>query len=84
MRYALRKQGKLKEAFGEAFLAELNVSLELFFGARTLEQVLQLQQPAQPYPIINVPCYADSSIVYVLYCTKTVYDVQHLAFKERI
>lgn len=84
MRYALRRQERLKEAFGDAFLSELNVSLQLYFGAHTADEIQQQQHPAEPYPTINVPCFAESSIVYVLYCTQTMYDVQHLAFKETI
>jgi len=84
MRYALRRQDKLKEAFGDAFLAELNVSLKLFFDARTPEEVQQEQHPAEPYPTINVHCFADIDTVYVLYCTQLVYDVQHLAYKETL
>lgn len=92
MRYALRKQDKIKAHFepnGDEMLNRIKESLTRFFaadrsdfpeGLRDIEDDFN-HYPGDPYPTIAVNDVGDPNRMIEFYVTGQQYDVYHLAFK---
>ena len=74
MRYALRHQQKIEQAYGQQYVEQLLKCLTKFFDVYSSEEVLQAVKTDFPYPVLRVSQYD-------FYVTKQVYDVLHLALK---
>lgn len=74
-RFALRNQEKIKQAFGEERLNELLKALKLY-SAKYPKLSLNTIIEEGPYPSFVVDKVA------VLYVTRLMYDVYHVALKE--
>lgn len=89
MRFALRKQEKIKAAFGDETLTRIKESLTRYFaadrsdypeGLRTIEDDFN-QLPGEPYPTIDINDVGNDNRMIEFYVTGKKYDVYHLAFK---
>lgn len=92
MRYALRKQDKIKAHFepsGDEMLNRIKESLTRYFsanrsdfpeGLRDIEDDFN-HYPGDPYPTIAVNDVGDPDRMIEFYVTGQQYDVYHLAFK---
>lgn len=92
MRFALRRQNKIKAHFepnGDEMLKRIKESLTRFFAAdrsefpegyREIEDCFN-QLPGEPYPTIAVNDVGDPDRMIEFYVTGQQYDVYHLAFK---
>lgn len=74
-RFALRNQEKIKQAFGEERLNELLKSLKLYSAKYPKLSLNTIIEEGKPYPSFVVDKVA------VLYVTRLIYDVYHVAFK---
>jgi hypothetical protein len=83
MRYSLRNQNKIKNAFGDKFLRRLTASLESTFEDCTIEE-LDVQENIQPYPILCVHDASHIAGMILFYVVSKTLDVYNLAFKETI
>lgn len=92
MRWALRRQEKIKAAFepnGDDILTRIKESLTRYFSAdrsefpdgyREIEDDFN-QLPGEPYPTIAINDVGNDSRMIEFYVTGKQYDVFHLAFK---
>lgn len=92
MRFALRRQEKIKAAFepnGDEILARIKESLTRFFAAdrsefpegyREIEDCFN-QLPGEPYPTIAINDVGNDDRMIEFYVTGKQYDVYHVAFK---
>ena len=76
MRYALRKQQKIKEVLGDDTLSDLTNSLDKHFKENTSIKTME----GQPHPTIEVKSLNYVNKTLVFYHTKTLYDVYHLSY----
>lgn len=76
MRYALRNQDKLKEAFGDDGLKRMKDSLDSHFKEMAVLQVEKLE--GDKYPTMAVH---DRLQTITFFVTTQMFDVVHLAFK---
>ena len=77
-RFALRNQEKIKEVFGEERLNELLKALKLYSAKYPKLSLDIIIEEGKPYPSFVV------DKVDVLYITRLMYDVYHVALKEFI
>ena len=77
-RFALRNQEKIKQAFGEERLNELLKALNLYSDKYPKLSLNSIIEKGKPYPYFVVDKVA------VLYVTRLMYDVYHVALKEFI
>ena len=77
-RFALRNQEKIKEVFGEERLNELLKALKLYSAKYQKLSLNTIIEDGKPYPSFVVDKVA------VLYVTRLIYDVYHVALKEFI
>ena len=75
-RFALRNQEKIKQAFGEERLNELLKALKLYSAKYQNLSLNTIIEEGKPYPYFVVDKVA------VLYVTRMMYDVYHVALKE--
>lgn len=75
-RFALRNQEKIKQAFGEERLNELMKALKLYSDKYPKLSLNTIIEEGNPYPSFVVDKVA------VLYVTRLMYDVYHVALKE--
>ena len=75
-RFALRNQEKIKQAFGEERLNELLKALKLYSSKYPKLSLNTIIKDGKPYPSFVVDKVA------VLYVTRLMYDVYHVALKE--
>ena len=75
-RFALRNQEKIKEVFGEERLNELLKALKLYSAKYPKLSLNAIIEEGKPYPYFVV------DKVSVLYVTRLIYDVYHVALKE--
>ena len=75
-RFALRNQEKIKQAFGEERLNELLKALKLYSAKYQNLSLNTIIEEGKPYPYFVVDKVA------VLYVTRLIYDVYHVALKE--
>ena len=75
-RFALRNQEKIKQAFGEERLNELLKALKLYSAKYSNLSLNTIIEEGKPYPYFVVDKVA------VLYVTRLIYDVYHVALKE--
>ena len=75
-RFALRNQEKIKQAFGEERLNELQKALKQYSAKYPKWTLNKIIRDGKPYPTFIVDKVA------VLYVTYLVYDVYHVALKE--
>lgn len=75
-RFALRNQEKIKQAFGEERLNELMKALKLYSAKNPKLSLNTIIEEGKPYPSFIVDKVA------VLYVTRMMYDVYHVALKE--
>jgi len=92
MRFALRRQEKIKAAFepnGDEILARIKESLTRYFSAdrsefpegfRDIESDYN-QLPGEPYPTIAINDVGNANRMIEFYVTGKQYDVYHVAFK---
>lgn len=92
MRFALRKQDKIKAHFephGDEMLNRIKESLTRFFAAdrsefpegyREIEDCFN-QLPGEPYPTIAINDVGNDDRMIEFYVTGKQYDVYHVAFK---
>ena len=92
MRYALRKQEKIKAYFepnGDEMLNRIKESLTRYFSAdrsefpegfRDIESDYN-QLPGEPYPTIAINDVGNANRMIEFYVTGKQYDVYHVAFK---
>lgn len=92
MRFALRRQEKIKAAFepnGDEILARIKESLTRYFSAdrsefpegfRDIESDYN-QLPGEPYPTIAINDAGNPERMIEFYVTGKQYDVYHVAFK---
>lgn len=88
MRFALRKQEKIKVYFepnGDEMLNRIKESLTRYFSAdrsefRDIESDYN-QSPGEPYPTIAINDTGNPERMIEFYVTGKQYDVYHLAFK---
>lgn len=89
MRFALRKQEKIKAVFGDETLTRIKESLTRYFaadrsdypeGLRTIEDDFN-QLPGEPYSTIDINDVGNDNRMIEFYVTGKKYDVYHLAFK---
>lgn len=78
MRFTLRNQHKIKEAFSEVFLKELLGDLQTYF--RNSIKIEQYDINFK-FPIIKVP-RRNRDEIHILYVYGGKYDVLNLAYKE--
>ena len=92
MRYALRRQEKIKAAFepnGDEILTRINESLTRYFSADRSEYPEGLREieddfnqlPGEPYPTIAINDVGNDNRMIEFYVTGKQYDVYHVAFK---
>ena len=77
-RFALRNQEKIKQAFVEERLNELLKALKLYSAKYQKLSLNTIIEDGKPYPSFVVDKVA------VLYVTRLIYDVYHVALKEFI
>ena len=75
-RFALRNQEKIKQAFGEERLNELLKALKLYSDKYPKLSLNAIIEECKTYPYFVVDKVA------VLYVTRIMYDVYHVALKE--
>ena len=75
-RFALRNQDKIKQAFGEERLNELLKALKLYSSKYPKLSLNTIIKEGKPYPSFVVDKVA------ILYITRLMYDVYHVALKE--
>ena len=75
-RFALRNQDKIKQAFVEERLNELLKALKLYSSKYPKLSLNTIIKEGKPYPSFVVDKVA------VLYVTRLMYDVYHVALKE--
>lgn len=75
-RFALRNQEKIKQAFGEERLNELLKVLKLYSAKYSKLSLNTIIEECKPYPYFVVDKVA------ILYVTRLMYDVYHVALKE--
>lgn len=75
-RFALRNQEKIKQAFGEERLNELLKALKLYSAKYPKLSLDAIIEKGKPYPYFVIDNVA------VLYVTRLMYDVYHVALKE--
>ena len=75
-RFALRNQEKIKQEFGEERLNELLKALKLYSSKYPKLSLNTIIKEGKPYPSFVVDKVA------VLYVTRLMYDVYHVALKE--
>ena len=75
-RFALRNQEKIKEVLGEEMLNELLKALKLYSVKYPNLSLNTIIEDGKPYPYFVVDKVA------VLYVTRLIYDVYHVALKE--
>ena len=75
-RFALRNQEKIKQAFGEERLDELLKALKLYSAKYPKLSLNTIIKEGKTYPYFVVEKVA------VLYVTRLMYDVYHVALKE--
>ena len=75
-RFALRNQEKIKQAFGEDRLNELLKALNLYSAKYPKLSLNTIIEEGNPYPSFVVDKVA------ILYVTRLMYDVYHVALKE--
>ena len=75
-RFALRNQEKIKQAFGEERLNELLKALKLYSVKYQKLSLNTIIEEGKPYPSFVVDKVA------VLYATRLMYNVYHVALKE--
>nr|DAI10104.1 MAG TPA: hypothetical protein [Caudoviricetes sp.] len=92
MRFALRRQEKIKAAFepnGDEILTRIKESLTRYFsadrsdypeGLRTIEDDFN-QLPGEPYPTIAINDVGNNNRMIEFFVTGKQYDVYHVAFK---
>lgn len=92
MRWALRRQEKIKAAFepnGDDVLTRIKESLTRYFSAdrsefpdgyREIEDDFN-QFPGEPYPTIAINDVGNADRMIEFYVTGKQYDVYHVAFK---
>ena len=74
--FAIRNQEKIKQALGEARLNELLKALKLYSAKYPKLSLNTIIKEGKPYPSFVVDKVA------VLYVTRLMYDVYHVALKE--
>lgn len=82
MRYALRNQRKLKQAFGEPKLKQIIQSLNSFFSSNKV--IMTRNEQGVKYQAFTVPNVFQKDCFFVFYIIEQMYDVYKLAFKEEI
>lgn len=80
MRYTLRNQHKIRDAYSQEFVDRLLRSLNFHFNAN--EKIDGNVKKEEPYPIILVDDIDHTVNIFAFYVVSTVYDVYNLAFKE--
>lgn len=75
-RFSLRNKDKIKQAFGEERLNELLKALKLYSSKYPKLSLNTIIKEGKPYPSFVVDKVA------VLYVTRLMYDVYHVALKE--
>ena len=75
-RFALRNQEKIKQVFGEERLNELLKALKLYSAKYPKLSLNTIIKEGKTYPYFVVEKVA------VLYVTRLMYDVYHVALKE--
>lgn len=75
-RFALRNQEKIKQKFGEERLNELLKALKQYSAKYPKLSLNTIIEEGKPYPSFVVDKIA------VLYVTRLMYDVYHVALKE--
>ena len=75
-RFALRNQEKIKEVLGEEMLNELLKALKLYSAKYPKLSLNAIIEEGNPYPYFVIDKVA------VLYVTRLMYDVYHVALKE--
>lgn len=75
-RFALRNQEKIKQVFGEVRLNELLKALKLYSAKYPKLSLNTIIEEGNPYPFFVIDKVA------VLYVTRLIYDVYHVALKE--
>ena len=75
-RFSLRNKDKIKQAFGEERLNELLKALKLYSAKYQKLSLNTIIEEGKPYPSFVVDKVA------VLYVTRLMYDVYHVALKE--
>ena len=75
-RFALRNQEKIRQAFGVVRLDELLKALKLYSAKYSKLSLNIIIEEGKPYPSFVVDKVA------VLYVTRMMYDVYHVALKE--
>ena len=84
MRFALRKQQKIKVAFSEKTLNRILDSLTQYFKyIQTIETDIK-QDPNSKYNLLAINDIGHTCGIVVFYIISTRYDVYNLAFKEFI
>lgn len=84
MRWALRKQDKIKEALGNALLERIKKSLVNAFATyKDIESHIEIVE-GEPYRLLFVGDVCNTSNQVVFYVVHKQYDVYTLAFKEFI
>jgi len=83
MRYALRNQVKLAEAFSTAYVKRMILSLDNYFK-KNEDVVAPIFHEGDTYPFILVDDSTHSEAVFEFWIVKKVYDSYLLAYKSII
>ena len=85
MRYALRNQHKITEAYSPEILKRIIKSLDVFFsGATSLHTNIHHDGGIDKYPTLIIDDAEHTTNTIVFYIIGSKYDVYRLAFKEFI
>jgi len=84
MRYALRNQHKISDAYGPEMLKRIVVSLDEYFGKERKELGAETWESDPRYPILTIPDAGHTTNDICFYVIGQQYDVAKLAFKEFI
>lgn len=83
MRYTIRNQVKLTEAFGVEYLRRMFKSLDEYFK-KNEDIVDPIKHDGDPYPFILVDDVTHSEAIFEFWVVKKVYDSYLLAYKSII
>lgn len=84
MRFVLRNEKKITEAYSQPYFSRLVGSLKKHFNELNEKGQEIEQYPGEPYPYILVPDKEHTVNEFAFYVIKVTYDVYNLAFKETI
>ena len=81
MRFTLRNQHKIKEAFSETFLNEILEDTKTYFR---LQKEIKKYDVGHKFQTIKVPRNKIKGYEHIFYIYDSKYDVLNLAYKETI